>query len=214
MTASVKSANADGVVLDFEGMSVASERVNLVSFTQEFRAALQANLPHAEIYLATPAVDWSGVYDYANLAANSDGLFIMAYDYHWAGATTAGPVAMLDSSATWGTYATRWTVNDYLTKTSGDHLILGVPYYGYDWPTASQNTVPSSATANGTAKIYSVKAAGDGVEAGGENDDVEFVFAGAGLDSLRRDAFDRRLGDVDQFDVVAVVNLVIKRFER
>ena len=155
VVSSVKSAGADGVVLDFEGMSVASERANLVSFTQEFRAALQANLPHAEIYLATPAVDWSGVYDYANLAANSDGLFIMAYDYPWAGATTAGPVAMLDSSATWGTYATRWTVNDYLAKTSGDHLILGVPYYGYDWPTASQSTVPSSATANGTAKIYS-----------------------------------------------------------
>src|SRR4029079_19194885 len=61
---------------------------------------------------------------------------------------------------------------------------------------------------------YSIETAGDGVEARGIDDNVERVLLCAGLDALGRNPLDRRLGDVDQFDIVLVVNLIIERLQR
>src|SRR6202011_4899930 len=64
------------------------------------------------------------------------------------------------------------------------------------------------------AEVDLVEAAGDGIKAGRVNDDVEFIFRGAGLDALRRDPLDRRFRDVHQLDIVLVVDLVIESLER
>src|SRR5882757_2069773 len=66
----------------------------------------------------------------------------------------------------------------------------------------------------GATNIDSVKTAGDGVEAGGIDDDVELKVPGAGPDALGRDRFDRRVRDIHQLDIVAVVDLVIEGLER
>jgi len=47
------------------------------------------------VTLATPAVDWSSAWDFNALATESDGLFIMGYDYYWKGSSTTGPVSPL-----------------------------------------------------------------------------------------------------------------------
>ena len=150
---SVSSAGADGVNIDFEGLP-SSQKENMVQFITDLKAAFDSAIPGSQVTLATPAVDWSGAWDYDQLAINSDGLMIMAYDYHWSNAPTTGPVAPLTG---WGTYNVTWTVNDYLTWSGGlnDKLILGCPYYGYDWP-AESGSAGANTTASGTAKIYSV----------------------------------------------------------
>ena len=150
---SVSSAGADGVNIDFEGLP-SSQKENMVQFITDLKAAFDSAIPGSQVTLATPAVDWSGAWDYDQLAINSDGLMIMAYDYHWSNAPTTGPVAPLTG---WGTYNVTWTVNDYLTWSGGlnDKLILGCPYYGYDWPAESGNG-GANTTASGTAKTYSV----------------------------------------------------------
>jgi hypothetical protein len=47
-------------------------------------------------------------------------------------------------------------VNDYLSKTGNDRdkIILGLPYYGYEWPTTS-GSAGASTTGSGDAKFYS-----------------------------------------------------------
>ena len=80
----VSAYGGDGVNVDFEGLPSA-QKSNFVTFVQELAAAVD------EVYLAMPAVDWSGAYDYDQLANASDGLFIMGYDYHWSGGDP-GPV--------------------------------------------------------------------------------------------------------------------------
>ena len=62
--------------------------------------------------------------------------------------------------------------------------------------------------------IDPIEAAGDGVEAGCIDDDVERVFAIAGLDAFWRDPQNRCFGDIHQFDMVLVVGLVISGFQR
>jgi N-acetylmuramoyl-L-alanine amidase len=151
----VQLGNGDGVCIDFEGVS-SSQKANLVTFITDLTSAFHSQISGSNVSICTPAVDWSGAFDYDQLAINCDGLFIMAYDYYWSGSSTAGPVSPKSSSSRWGNYCTEWTINDYITYGGSENkskFLVGLPYYGYEWPTSS-TSVPSSTTGTGTAKVY------------------------------------------------------------
>ncbi|MFQ6612889.1 MAG: glycosyl hydrolase family 18 protein, partial [Fidelibacterota bacterium] len=143
----VKKANADGVNVDFE-LFPASQKANLVTFIKDLTTVFHDSIANSTITLATPAVDWNNAWDYNALATASDGLFIMGYDYHWSGSSFTGAVAPL----TGGTYNVTNSVNDYLTKTGSkaDKIILGCPYYGYEW--AANSGDPGAAVVSGTGE--------------------------------------------------------------
>ncbi len=156
LLAQVQAGNADGVCIDFEGIS-STQKTNLVTFMTELTEAFHTAIPGSHVSLCTPAVDWSGTFDYDQLAINSDGMFIMAYDYYYRGSATAGPVSPTIGSTRWGTRAVDWTINDYITyggSANKSKFIVGLPYYGFEWPTTS-TTVPSSTTGTGVSKTYS-----------------------------------------------------------
>lgn len=156
LVAQVQAGGADGVSIDFEGVPHA-RKGDLVTFLGELRAALAAALPDPVLTIATPAVDWGDAFDYDQLAANCDQLVVMAYGYHWSGSATTGPVAPLGG---WGTYDVPWTVNDYVgAGTPREKMLLGVPYYGYEWGTVS-GAAGAATTGNGLARTYA-QAAGD-----------------------------------------------------
>ncbi|MFZ2664595.1 MAG: glycosyl hydrolase family 18 protein [Patescibacteria group bacterium] len=67
--------------------------------------------------------------DLDNLGRYTDGIFIMAYDYHRPESETIGPVSPMEGN---GSNVTT-TVTDFLTKVPPSKIILGVPYYGYNW---------------------------------------------------------------------------------
>ncbi len=151
----VKNAGADGVTIDFEGVS-GTQRSNLTTFMTELTDAFHSEIPGSYVTIFTPAIDWSNAFDYLNLATVTDGLIMQGYDYHWSTSPTAGPVAPLTGGPTWGTYCVTWTVDDYLTKTFSNNskLILSVPFYGLEWPTVDDK-VPSSTTDRATSVFYS-----------------------------------------------------------
>ncbi len=153
--------DADGINIDFEGVP-ASQRDNLITFMRDLAAAMKAAVPGAHISIDTPAVDWSGAWDYAALAEVCDALMIMAYDYHWSGSTNPGPVSPLSPSGVWGKYCVSWSVADYLGKVGAarsSKLILGVPYYGYDWP-AQSDELNARALASAVSRAYSAASTG------------------------------------------------------
>lgn len=155
LVSKVVQAGADGINIDFEGVP-ASQRTNLVTFMQAFVDTLRALNPNSHISMATPAVDWSGAWDYQALANICNTLFIMGYDYYYSGSTTSGP----NSPLTGGNYNITNTVNDYLTKTNNNSrkILLGVPYFGHEWQT-STNQAYSPTLATGKSVFY------DGAEA-------------------------------------------------
>jgi spore germination protein YaaH len=104
------------------------------------------------ITMATPAIDWLNAWDYNALAQITDGLFIMGYNYFYSGSSFSGPVSPLGEYF----YDLEYTVNDYLYKTDNqsDKIILGLPYYGYDWPVINSN-INAETTDDGIAKTYS-----------------------------------------------------------
>ena len=146
----VQAGNADGVNVDFESFP-ASQKQNMVQFITDLTNTFHTEIPGSQVTLATPAVDWNDGWDYNALATISDGLFIMGYDYYYSGSSSTGPNAPL----TGGGYTVSWTVNDYLNKTNNqaDKLIIGCPYFGFEWPAAS-SSAGASTTDTGSAKFY------------------------------------------------------------
>ncbi|NOZ86733.1 MAG: hypothetical protein GXP49_10775 [Deltaproteobacteria bacterium] len=145
---------ADGVNIDFEGLD-SGDKNAMVTFVSELKAALVQVDSGATVTLATPAVDWSDAWDYDRLAQESDGLMIMGYDYHWKGGNP-GPVAPLDAGS-WGGKSLSWTIDDYFQyggRENRDKFIIGLPWYGYDWPSVDDTVPGGKARGSGKAVIY------------------------------------------------------------
>jgi spore germination protein YaaH len=147
----LQSAGGDGVNFDFETIR-STQRSNLVSFMRRAATRIKAQLPNAEISMATPAVDWSGTWDFAQLAQICDYLVVMGYNYYWSGSTTAGPVAPLVGE----NYNISRTIDTYLASgVPSQKLLLGVPWYGLDWPVLD-NTRKAPATGTASSVFYNV----------------------------------------------------------
>ncbi|MBR9976216.1 MAG: hypothetical protein KFF77_11590 [Bacteroidetes bacterium] len=145
-----------GVNLDFESVP-GDMRAALVTFASDLRLRLDAartagSIPDAIISVAAPAVDWNGGWDVAALSASVDLFFVMCYDYSWSSSTNAGPVAPLRGM----TYNVERSLRWYLDAgVPAGRLVMGVPYYGYDWPVIGA-AAGSPTTGRGTARTYSI----------------------------------------------------------
>ena len=121
--------HADGAVLDFEPLP---ERLSapFALFAADFGRAIRARDPKAQltVTLQQAASDTQ----IAAVAGVVDRIFVMAYDYHWVGSPVAGAVAPLDGPGG----DVRLTLLRFLEGAGRARIILGVPYFGYDWPIA------------------------------------------------------------------------------
>ncbi len=144
VTLLLKSRNGDGVNFDFESVSL-PYRANLVSFVRRAVKAIKAEIPGAEISMATPAVDWNGSWDLPVLAGICDYLIVMGYDYYYSGSSTAGPVSPVLGES----YNVTRTLETYISAgVPSQKLMLAIPWYGYNWPVVSMDR---KATATGAA---------------------------------------------------------------
>ncbi len=148
------AAGVDGINIDFEGISGA-DRDTLVSFVRRLSAACRS--AGLTLTMATMPLDFVNAYNFRALAETTDGLFIMAYNYHWQGGPEAGPVSPLTGWTYYGNI--QMTIEEY-RREIGDcrKLFLGIPYYGYQWPTRAETT-HSRTTGYGEALSYSQAAA-------------------------------------------------------
>ena len=145
----------EGANIDFEFVT-SSVRDSFSDFMTDLYAALGSHPQgRKELYLAAPAVpEWYPGYDIVSLAAHTDGLFIMAYDFHWSSSSNAGPVSPCVPSTFWGSYCVAKSIGSYKAAgVPGAKIILGLPYYGYDWPTVSGD-MGAATTGTGSAVIY------------------------------------------------------------
>ena len=128
--------NLDGVNIDFEGLYESDRGSNITSFL----AALNEFLPNEmEVSFDSPFWNWGG-WDFNELAASCDYLFIMGYDAYGSWSTTSGP-----SSPLTGGYVNLQNALTYnsqygtVVQNNPEKLILGFPYYGNHWTTESNS---------------------------------------------------------------------------
>lgn len=132
----VVSKAYDGIDIDYERVPTA-QRANFTAFITTLSQKLHASNKKLSVTVYAKASDkenWNGPgsQDWIALGQLADSIKIMAYDYSWDG-STAGPITPLDWLDRVTTYAE--------STIAVGKIIVGLPFYGYDWTGTSAKTV-------------------------------------------------------------------------
>lgn len=144
----VVARGVDGVNVDFEPIPD-GQKQNFVKFMRALRAALDDVEPGYQLtYAATGYVQ---NYDAAALGkpGGADAVYIMGYHYRGTWSQVSGSTAPLDGPG----YELKETIEEYAKLTSRDEILVGLPYYGHEWSTAS-NKVHARTTSSGRDVLY------------------------------------------------------------
>jgi Glycosyl hydrolases family 18 len=145
----VSAKNLDGVNLDLEGEG-SGDQAGLTRLVAAVSSTLHQANPHYQVTMdtyASSATDSGGFYDIPALAPVVDGFFVMQYSPNLA--ASSSPTSPLTS----GLFSDQTTVNEYASAVPPSKVILGLPYFGIDWPTTNGTIV---ATATGPATDVSL----------------------------------------------------------
>lgn len=156
----VHSNRLDGVNLDieFDGKATEQQRTAFTSFAAKLTEAFHQQAPGAELSIDLPprAARDQGLYDVPELSSLFDRVIVMSYDYYAARSDVAGPVAPMSGFADHQYYFdVTTTYSDYAKSVSKAKLIMGVPYYGYDWPVKDDSSTLSPTTGQADILSYS-----------------------------------------------------------
>ena len=128
----VDELGLDGVNVDVERLPV-EHLLDYGAFVGRLRTALRARLPDAQVSVATQANELGAGMAAAAAAAGADRIFLMGYDYHWAGSDpgASAPIDRLDGEPR----DLVWSLDLYASLgVPVDRTILGLPLYGMTWP--------------------------------------------------------------------------------
>lgn len=139
----VEELDLDGVNVDVEALPI--ELVaDYGAFVGRLRTALRERRPDAQVSVATQANEVGAAMAAVAAAAGADRIFLMAYDYRWAGSEpgASAPIDRIDGEVKDIT----WSLDLYGTLgVPTDRLILGLPLYGVTWPVSAPGFLaPSS----------------------------------------------------------------------
>ncbi len=128
-------AGVDGVNIDFEGSVSNGWPALMPAFLSDLRARVRTLSPEATVSIATPPYNW-GHWNFRDIAASVDLVFIMGYAFSGSFSTQTGPTAPLGGS---GISLTGALDAQYAQAIADfpDRIVLGVPYYGERWNTSS-----------------------------------------------------------------------------
>lgn len=132
IAAAVRDRGADGANLDFEPIA-AGYADEFTALVRKVRSELNNVAAGYQLTFDTMGSIGNQPIAAATAPGGADAVFIMGYDYRTAGSTYAGSIAPLTGPL----YDLTDTVKAYTAKISPSKVILGIPYYGRAWSTAS-----------------------------------------------------------------------------
>ena len=133
----IKEKKAQGVNVDFEYLGTPEGEVviRFAQFMRDLADAVHKEIPNSKVSMATYATSAreERIHHVELVGQFIDYVFIMGYDFFRPSSTNAGPVSPLTGVEKYG-FDLRTSVEDFLKKIPAEKIVLGVPYYGYDWP--------------------------------------------------------------------------------
>ena len=144
IVAAIRDRGADGVNLDFEPIAPGYAEA-FTSLVRSVRAELDNVRKGYQLTFDTTGSIGNYPIEAATASGGADAILIMGYDYRQAGSSTAGSIAPLRRSPG---YDILETLEAYTDRVPASKLILGVPWYGRAWSTATDDL--RSTTTTGT----------------------------------------------------------------
>jgi Glycosyl hydrolases family 18 len=123
----------DGINVDVELLDPLDQPA-YAEFLVALRSKLADTQPKAQVSVATEAGPRGIGTAAAAHRAGVDRIFLMGYDYHWAGSQpgASSPVERTD-----GVYDLRWSIDSYVEAgVPRNRILLGLPLYGMTWRTS------------------------------------------------------------------------------
>ncbi len=124
--------------VDFEyvGSPPSNLTKNYTSFIKNFADKLHEEIPGSTLSVATlsDAVWKTRMYDIVEIGKVADYIIVMAYDFTRIPSANSGPVAPLFGREKFE-YDVYTTMTDYLKSAPAEKIVMGIPFYGYEWPT-------------------------------------------------------------------------------
>jgi spore germination protein YaaH len=139
----VRAKNLDGVNVDFEGAG-STDQTGLDRLMARVSTIVRGADVHWQITMdtyASSAGDSKGFYDISGLAPSVDAFFVMAYQM-------GGPSGSVNEQFSGSNFSAEESMQEYTQVVPSSKVILGLPFYGYDWPTTGPG---ASAAATGPA---------------------------------------------------------------
>jgi len=134
---------ADGICIDFEGISSA-DKEKFSSFITNLK--LNFKQQNLMVCLTLPPIDSNRVFDFSILSKSVDLYILMGYGYFGRSSNYSGPVAPLTGKSGWINCNLGASVDYYLNNNvSPSSLLLAVPYFGAIWETKDSG-IPSLTT--------------------------------------------------------------------
>lgn len=126
------AADYDGISIDFEGMP-SEEREPFTRFMAQlaprFRSAGKIVTAAISAKTSDTTTGWAGAHDYRALEPHADLFILMSYGFRTAQSSVPGSTAPMS-----------WvepTLSFALSQIPREKLLLGIPFYGYDWNTTA-----------------------------------------------------------------------------
>lgn len=153
VTPLIKDNGYTDLNLDIESFNFASPSAQLAmtQFLQSIKKGLDQNqLGTLTIELTASSLFHPLLTDPVAVGKLADRVVVMTYDFHYAGSELAGPVAPVGGAGTVSEIDVTTTIEQALAVIPREKLILGIPLYGYEWETLSEE--PGSPVIPGTGK--------------------------------------------------------------
>jgi spore germination protein YaaH len=131
----------DGINIDFE--YVTKTDFPTAKFFNRFLETFIANLKEknhsliVSVDLNATGVIKDPAYDLVKIGELADQVILMGYDFHRANSYNAGPVAPIEDEIL--ELSIKRAVDSLRGRIPFDKLILGIPFYGYEWQTINAN---------------------------------------------------------------------------
>lgn len=140
----------DGINLDFEyvGTPTAEIRQAMTVFTKQLATRLKQTDPQAHLSVSVYAdsADNNRLWQIDELGQIVDHLVVMTYDFHRPSSQIAGPVAPVFGAGQLWKDDIVTLIAKHMSQNEPGKILLGVPFYGYQWQTKSSEyqspTVP------------------------------------------------------------------------
>ena len=156
----VSESRASGVNIDYEplGDTPPSVRNSFTLFIKELKTSLQStssSLLTVSIYGSAAAKP--RIWDLIALTPYTDYFVVMTYDYTMPGSSTAGPNAPLRGSGDILEHDIVKNIAEITKLVDSRKILLGIPFYGYQWDTIDSSKYSPSESKGVTASLERIQ---------------------------------------------------------